>query len=204
MKPIGPIVRLQIQPESIKVRPSTTGPDDARAPEVYDPTRLVSVSELHLTRSGATATVDGREVIDVHHAHHPRTKSRGENPLSVGFTSHYDALRERFGPNVETASAGESIIVETNQRFTADDLARGLAVERADGTLVKLAAVIAAAPCRPFSEFLLQTGGHAWDEPAAPLLRETLRFLSGGTRGVYCQLDGEPAAIALGDLLFAL
>src|SRR3989475_8186966 len=37
-----------------------------------------------------------------------------------GFTSHYDAMRQRFSDRITLGCAGENIIVETSRRFTLE------------------------------------------------------------------------------------
>ena len=88
---LGRIARLQIQTAALK-----TG-DKPR--ERYDPAALLAVETLTLTNAGAEARGPGGErVLDVHHLRHPQSRQhQGENALSVGFTAHYAAMRERFG-----------------------------------------------------------------------------------------------------------
>jgi hypothetical protein len=71
LRPLGRIVRLQIQLESLKV-----GEEPSRA---YDPLPLQSVESLVLTPHGALLRQpDGSEMLDVHHRGHPRTRNRTE------------------------------------------------------------------------------------------------------------------------------
>src|SRR6266853_1397103 len=107
MHNVGRIVRLQIQRSSLK-----TGEKPNRT---YDPAPLLAVDRLALGPDGALgAGSDGSWVVDVHHRAHPRTKNEdGAHGVSIGFTSHYALMRERFGDRVTLGCAGENIIVET-------------------------------------------------------------------------------------------
>ncbi|HXV86149.1 MAG TPA: hypothetical protein VD793_05605, partial [Gemmatimonadales bacterium] len=57
-----------------------------------------------------------------------------------------------------------------------------------------------ATPCRPFAGF-----AHLHDTVSADVLKESLQFLDGGTRGFYCSLepDCEPLTVRCGDLMAA-
>ncbi|HEV8398772.1 MAG TPA: hypothetical protein VGQ18_02915 [Gemmatimonadales bacterium] len=194
MRTIGTITRLQIQRSSLK-----TGEKPNR---VYDPTPLLSVPRLAVTPDGVLgASADGGWVVDVHHRAHPSTKNEdGLHGVSVGFTSHYAAMRDRFGDRIVVGCAGENIIVTADQVFTYADLAGGVAIVSADGAeteRVRLKVLQVAHPCRPF------TGWASGGRVEADVLKAHLQFLDGGTRGFYCV--GEAAGtIAMGDLLVLL
>ncbi|HWP36833.1 MAG TPA: hypothetical protein VNL18_04685, partial [Gemmatimonadales bacterium] len=96
---IGPITRLQIQRSPLKV-----GEKPNRR---YTTEPLASVDTVLITPLGITAHVDGRSTFDVHHRAHPAKKNDGgRNGISVGFTSHYDEMRRRFGPHLWDGCAG--------------------------------------------------------------------------------------------------
>ena len=176
MRDVGRIARLQIQRSSLK-----TGEKPTR---VYDPTPLVAVDRLALGPDGALGEgADGSWLVDVHHRAHPRTKNEdGAHGVSLGFTSHYALMRDRFGERITLGCAGENIIVETDRRIVLEDLERGVVLLAPDGQeLTRLKVLQAAEPCRPFSGWAL--GGVV----EARVLKETLQFLEGGTRGYYCQ-----------------
>src|SRR5882724_8535492 len=111
MRTIGTVTRLQIQRDSLK-----TGEKPTRT---YDPTPLLAVPALHVSPDGALgASPGGMWVVDVHHRAHPDTKNEdGLHGISIGFTSHYDAMREHFGNRVEVGCAGENIIATSDRRF---------------------------------------------------------------------------------------
>src|SRR6266702_4866570 len=119
MRTIGTVTRLQIQRSSLK-----TGEKPDR---IYDPAPLLPVPRLSVTPDGVLgASADGGWMVDVHHRTHPATKNEdGLHGVSLGFTSHYAAMRERFGERIVVGCAGENVIVATDRMFTYDDLAGG-------------------------------------------------------------------------------
>ncbi len=181
MRTIGTVARLQIQRSSLK-----TGEKPNRA---YDPAPLLPVSRLTVTPDGVLgAGPDGGWIVDVHHRAHPETKNEdGLHGVSVGFTSHYAAMRERFGDRIVVGCAGENVIVTADRMFTYEELAGGggVAIVAPDGPeRVRLKVLQVAHPCRPFTGWAL--GGRVESE----VLKENLQFLDGGTRGFYCVGEG--------------
>jgi hypothetical protein len=173
---IGTIKQVQIQRSSLK--------RGERSQQYYDPSPLLVVSRLLLTKRGAIGiTAEGERITDVHHADHPASRYRGENGISLGFTTHYERMRTHFGPHLRDGIAGESILIEDDGReVRLDELAEGVAIKDATGDLVLLADVEIAAPCTPFSQF-------AADKPLSnQQLKETLQFLHYGRRGFYATL----------------
>jgi hypothetical protein len=194
MRELGRIVRLQIQRSSLK-----TGEKPTR---VYDPGPILPVERLAVGPDGALGyAADGSWVVDVHHRAHPQTKNEdGAHGLSLGFTSHYDMMRDRFGTGITDGCAGENILVQAERRFTFDDLAEGggVVLLTASGQeLVRLEVLQVAHPCRPFSGWALGT------MVDSEVLKETLQFLDGGTRGFYCTGVGS-GIVSVGDRLAVL
>jgi len=192
MRTIGTIVRLQIQRSSLK-----TGEKPDR---MYDPTPLLPVQRLTVTPDGVLgAGSEGGWIVDVHHRAHPETKNEdGLHGVSVGFTSHYAAMRDRFGDRIVVGCAGENVIVTADQMFTYEDLAGGVAIVTTDGAeRVRLKVLQVAHPCRPF------TGWASGGRVESDVLKAHLQFLDGGTRGFYCLGEGA-GTIAVGDLLVLL
>jgi MOSC domain-containing protein len=192
MRTIGTIARLQIQRSSLK-----TGEKPNRA---YDPTPLLPVQRLTVTPDGVLgAASEGGWIVDVHHRAHPETKNEdGLHGVSVGFTSHYAAMRDRFGDHIVVGCAGENVIVTADHMFTYEDLAGGVAIVTADGTeRVRLKVLQVAHPCRPF------TGWALGRRVESDVMKESLQFLDGGTRGFYCLGEGA-GTIAMGDMLVLL
>src|SRR5881409_3176787 len=111
MRDVGEIVRLQIQRSSLK-----TGEKPNRR---YDPAPLLAVERLAVRPDGVLGQSNGGAwLVDVHHRSHPQTKNEdGLHGVSLGFTSHYAAMRERFGDRLTLGCAGENIVVETQRRI---------------------------------------------------------------------------------------
>jgi len=184
---IGTIVRLQIQRSPLK-----TGEKPNR---VYDPAPLLTVDRLAVSSDG-TLGLDGERgwIVDVHHRAHPDTRnSDGRHGISIGFTSHYDAMRRRFGERIDAGCAGENIIVETPRRYALEDLQSGLVVLGPDGgEILRLTTLDVAHPCRPFTGWAL---GRRVD---SEVLKSHLQFLDGGMRGF--RLAGQnPGMLSVGD-----
>ena len=188
LKPLGKIVRLQIQRSSLKV--------GEKPNRQYDPAPLLPVKELTLTSLGALArTAEGEPLLDIHHAQHPATHNhQNANPLSINFTSHYEMLKAEYGGHLWNGCAGENILVDTLAHITLDKLAHGLAIQRQNGEVLWLREALIAHPCRPFSGYVL--GG------TEASVKESLQFLDNGMRGFYCQLThDQPATISIGDMV---
>ena len=192
MRTLGTVARLQIQRSSL-----TTGEKPNR---VYDPTPLLPVPRLTVTPDGVLgAGAEGGWIVDVHHRAHPETKNADLlHGVSIGFTSHYAAMRDRFGERIVIGCAGENIIVAADRTFTYDDLAAGVAIVATDGPeRVRLRVLQVAHPCRPF------TGWAAGGRVESAVLKEHLQFLDGGTRGFYCVGEGM-GTVQVGDRLVLL
>ncbi|SRR6266550_2663710 len=193
MRTIGTVARLQIQRASLK-----TG---AKPDRVYDPGAIVAVPRLAVTPDGVLgAHADGGWLVDVHHRAHPETKNEdGLHGVSVGFTAHYAAMRDRFGERIVLGCAGENIIVVTDRFVTYEELAGGVAlVAGGQGPeRVRLRVLQVAHPCRPFTGWAL--GGRVESE----VLKSHLQFLDDGMRGFYCVGEGA-GTVEVGDQLMLL
>jgi len=192
MRTIGTVARLQIQRDSLK-----RGEKPAR---LYDPAPLFAVPTLNVTPDGALGgSPDGTWIVDVHHRAHPYTKNDdGLHGISLGFTSHYAAMRQHFGDRLEVGCAGENIIATTDRRFTYEELAGGVAILAPDGKeRVRLKVLQVAHPCRPFTGWALGK----MVEPEE--LKKHLQFLDGGMRGFYCVGEGT-GTVSLGDSIAIL
>lgn len=190
MRELGRLVVLQIQRSTLK-----TGVKPERR---YDPAPLLAVPRLALSPDGVMGAVDGAWVVDVHHRAHPATKNEdGLHGVSVGFTGHYAAMRQRFGDRLVTGCAGENLIAETPGRLTLDDVARGFAIVGQDGgERARLQVLQVAHPCRPF------TGWAQGEITERTALKENLQFLDDGMRGFYCTALGT-GVVEVGDVLVA-
>lgn len=194
MRILGTIVRLQVQASSLKVGDS---------PRRYDPSPLQVVHALTVAPGGVigvTGEPDG--LIDVHHQDHPRSKNAGgKNGISLGFTSHYHAMREQFGPHLSDGIAGENVLIELadDHRLVAlEELAGGVLFAGDERSPLALERVIVAAPCVEFSRFALRFPD---DRKPDATVTEALRFLGNGMRGFYGAYQGEPAVLRVGDRL---
>ena len=79
----------------------------------YDETRRMEVKQLFINSRGIEATnSDGERVLDIHHLDHPDKKYDDDDLVCIGFTSHYDKMRKRFGGHMIYGSAGENIIID--------------------------------------------------------------------------------------------
>ncbi len=188
MRQIGRITQLQVQTAPLK--------QGARPNQIYDPGSLRAVATLRLSEDGVVGLVDGEELLDLHHAHHPDSRQRaGKNGVSFNFTAHYTRMEARFGPHMAVGSAGENIVIACDQSVTLDELGAAIVIVNQAGDPVRLGQIMVAAPCEPFSGFALELDGVI--EPA--MIKETLQFLDGGMRGFYCRLDGQETLISVGD-----
>jgi hypothetical protein len=194
MREIGTIKLVQVQRSSLKA--------GERPYRYYDPTPLLAVEGLLLSPDGVVGlAANGERVIDVHNARHPASKNHGGlNSISIGFTSHYHAMRECCGPHLTDGCAGENILVEADCTFALGDLGDQLAIETANGAIVYLASLIIAAPCVEFSQFAAGQG----ERLPPDALKATLQFLDEGTRGFYARPlgDSTTAIVRAGDRVF--
>ena len=214
MELIGTIIRLQVQRSSLKL--------GERPRRWFDPAPLTPVSALELEDGGVVGiTADGERILDIHNLRHPETRFGSDNALSIGFTSHYEAMRERFGERIVEGIAGENLIVQTDRSFERTDLPAEVIVETADGH-AELIGMRVIEPCVEFSRYALNLGSgrppeHDLGTPAEhdtadftgsapggkvdPRVKETLVFLRRGMRG-YCGMYSRGARVLrVGDRL---
>ena len=193
MRQIGQIVRLQVQPTSLK--------RGEKSACYYDPSPIQAVETMLLTSQGVVGVTGmGEHIVDVHNSSHPQSKSRGDNGISLGFTSHYRAMRTRFGAHLSDGCAGENILIATEEGFKLEALGTRVAIqEREGGTLRYLEELSVATPCLEFSRYALN---ESLPVPAE-MIRETLIFLNDGMRGFYAtSAERAPFALHLGDSIF--
>jgi hypothetical protein len=196
---IGQIVQLQVQRSGLKL-PSLPGAANGR---YYDPAPLLPVARLTLTAAGVVGVVDeGEPIVDVHHQHHPTTKydAKYGNAMSVGFTTHYARMRERFGPHLTDGIAGENVLVAADEQIEPERLLAGLDITLADGRQVHLEQVVVAEPCIEFTRYALRLDAA---QPGGEACTNGLRFLRFGMRGFYVTYIGEPVVLNLGDVISA-
>jgi hypothetical protein len=194
---LGRVKLVQVQPTGLIVeRPSGS---------FYDISRRVEVEQLMITPLGIEATTAGGErVLDIHHMDHPGKAYDHDDLVSIGFTSHYEAMRERFGTHMQDGTAGENIIIATDREVWMEDLGAQIAIENGETGQTTLLDVLSfAAPCEEFSHFAANS--QHGKLPAAEL-KAALQFLNKGRRGFLLALrEGQDAAIVqAGDRVFAV
>lgn len=186
----GTVLRLQVQRSSLKA---------GEAPRRwYDPGPIVTVSSLQVSADGVTGGDDsGAKLLDVHNATHPASKNREHtNGISICFTSHYRAMRERFGAHLVDGIAGENILVDTDRMMSPDDLPPEIVIRDAEDREIRIHDIIVAPPCVEFARFALQ---HPPDAKPDRTVTEAVRFLHDGMRGYYARFDGPAGLISIGD-----
>jgi hypothetical protein len=216
---VGHIIRLQIQRSSLKL--------GDRPRRWFDPSPMLEVPALSLSPDGAVGLPDGQPpIIDVHNREHPRSRHGTGNGISVGFTTHYAHMRDRFGDVVTIGLAGENILVDTTREFIQSDLPANLILETEVG-LIHLQAARVIEPCVEFSRYLLGHRGpppHDLPTPADhdaavfsrtqpadqspspgapdPKVKETLIYLRRGMRGYVATYTSGPTTLRLGARLY--
>lgn len=101
MQAIGVIQFVQIQQESLKEHRSA-------GTRIYNPTPLLPLKRIQLTVNGIIGLTENNDkIIDVHNTQHPNSRYRGDNAISMGFISHYEAMRDKFGDHVKDGIAGK-------------------------------------------------------------------------------------------------
>jgi hypothetical protein len=194
---LGRVKLVQVQPSGLIIE-TPTG-------YFYDVSRRVEVEKLTITSLGIEATTaDGEHVLDIHHINHPDKAYEDDDLVCIGFTSHYQAMRERFGEHLVDGAAGENIIIEFDQEIWMDDLGEQVAIENAEnGDRMLLDVLGFAAPCEEFSHFVANSQHEKL--PAAEL-KSTLQFLNNGRRGFLLVLSDsrDAATVQAGDRVFAI
>ena len=194
-KDLGRVVLVQLQPTGLVIkRPSGN---------IYDKSRLVEVDQLVLNQKGIEAiTSTGEKVLDIHHLDHPGKKYDDDDLVCIGFTSHYDKMRERFGEHIVYGSAGENIIIEYPDQVWLDDLGDQIAIENQEtGQMLILEGIQVATPCEEFSHFVAQSQDQTL---IAEELKDILQFLDHGRRGFLLVLrcGQEEGIVRSGDKVF--
>jgi hypothetical protein len=197
LRELGRIKLTQLQPSGLIIK-TPSG-------YFYDPSRRVEVDRLQINSLGIEATTpEGEHVLDIHHISHPDKAYDDDDLVCIGFTSHYDAMRARFGDHMVDGIAGENIIIDYEEEVWPEDLGERIGIENADtGHLAILDMVSFAAPCSEFSHFAAQNQD---EQLPADKLKSILQFLGNGRRGFLLVLsDGqEGALVKTGDRVFVI
>ena len=194
---LGTVKLVQLQPSGLII--------ETPSGYFYDASRRVEVDRLLITVKGIEATtLEGKHLLDIHHLDHPDKAYDDDDLVSIGFTSHYEAMRARFGEHMVDGIAGENIIIEFDKEVWTEDIGQQIIIENSktgDRTLLDL--ICFAAPCDEFSHFAAQSQRERL--PSAEL-KATLQFLNNGRRGFLLVLhDGQKAAIIQpGDKVFGV
>lgn len=196
---LGEVTLVQIQPQGLIF----DAPGETPTGTFYDAARRVEVDSLEITPRGIAASLPGRDqVLDIHHLDHPDKAYGDDDLVSIGFTSHYEAMRTEFGEHMVNGVAGENILIDYSEEVWPDDLDRLLSIENQDtGQVASLKLLGFATPCVEFSQFCIQ---RQHDKIPPDRMREILRFLGLGRRGFLLTLDGEldAATVRPGDKVF--
>ncbi len=194
---LGYVKLTQLQPTGLII--------NTPSGEFYDPSRRVVVDSLQISPLGIEAiTPDGEHVLDIHHIDHPDKKYDNDDLVCIGFSSHYAAMRARFGEHMVDGVAGENIIIQTEKEIWPEELGQRIGFESSEtGDITFLDVVKFAAPCEEFSHFAAQSQHQRL--PAAEL-KATLQFLGNGRRGYLLVLsDGqEPVIVQPQDRVFVI
>jgi len=197
IRQLGVVKLVQVQPSGLII--------ETPSGYFYDVTRRVEVDRLIINSLGIEAiTPNGEHVLDIHHINHPDKAYDDDDLVSFGFTSHYEAMRERFGENMVDGSAGENIIIEYEDEVWLDGMGRQIAIESANtGHRTLLDVLSFAPPCEEFSHFVAQSQHERL--PAAEL-KSILQFLNNGRRGFLLILSEgqEEATVKPGDRVFVV
>lgn len=194
---LGYVKLTQLQPTGLII--------NTPSGEFYDPSRRMVVDSLQISPLGIEAiTPDGEHVLDIHHIDHPDKKYDNDDLVCIGFSSHYAAMRARFGEHMVDGVAGENIIIQAEKEIWPEELGQRIGFESSEtGDITFLDVVKFAAPCEEFSHFAAQSQHQRL--PAAEL-KATLQFLGNGRRGYLLVLsDGhEPVNVQPGDRVFVV
>lgn len=194
---LGYVKLTQLQPTGLII--------NTPSGEFYDPSRRVVVDSLQISPLGIEAiTPDGKQVLDIHHIDHPDKKYDNDDLVCIGFSSHYAAMRARFGEHMVDGVAGENIIIQAEKEIWPEELGQRIGFESSEtGDITFLDVVKFAAPCEEFSHFAAQSQHQRL--PAAEL-KATLQFLGNGRRGYLLVLsDGqEPVIVQPQDRVFVI
>jgi MOSC domain-containing protein YiiM len=197
IRELGIVKLVQVQPSGLII--------ETPSGDFYDESRRVEVEKLIITSLGIEAkTSSGEHVLDIHHMNHPDKAYDNDDLVSIGFMSHYEAMRNRFGEHMKDGTAGENIIIEYDQEVWIEDIGQKIAIESAStGNKALFDVVRFAAPCEEFSHFVANS---QHEKLPATELKATLQFLNKGRRGFLLVLsDGqEVVTVQSGDRVFAI
>lgn len=197
IRELGEVLLVQLQPDGLIIKKD--------GGHFYDVARRVEVDELIINSRGIEAiTPAGDHVLDIHHLDHPNKEYDDDDLVSIGFSSHYDRMRERFGDHLVYGAAGENIIIKAADEIWLSDLGTQIGIENQEtGQMLVLGGIQIANPCEEFSHFAAQKS----DDRLPPSdLKEILNFLGKGRRGFLLVLKSGQAGgfVRPGDKVYVL
>jgi len=194
---LGFVKLVQIQPSGLII--------ETPSGDFYDASRRVEVDQIQITSRGIEYTTsEGDRVLDIHHMDHPDKEYDDDDLVSIGFTSHYEAMRDHFGEHMVDGIAGENIIIDYDQEVWMNDLGQRIAIENKEtGQKALFYMESFASPCSAFSHFAANRQN---ERLPAGELKATLQFLNKGRRGFLLGLsDGQKTvSIQPGDKVFVV
>ena len=197
IRELGIVKLTQLQPSGLIIKTSSG--------YFYDAARLVEVDSLIITPLGIeAATPKGDMLLDIHHISHPDKAYDDDDLVCIGFTSHYNAMRQRFGDHMVDGIAGENIIIEIEEEVWSEDLGEQIGIQNPEtGDWVMLDLLSYAEPCSEFSHFTAQSQDQKL--PAGEL-KSILQFLGKGRRGFLLILSPgqEKVTVRPGDNVYAV
>ncbi len=181
---LGEIALLQVHGDEVSTR------------DRFDPAPLIEVDEASVDGNGMLGWTGAAWVVDIHHMAWPGPGPR--RPLSIGFTSHYDKMRERYW-DIPLGAAGENVIISSDRVITFDDLGDRLVIRR-DDREIELLPLKVAKPCLQFSSYMRRLP----ELGSYPDLRDDLAFLDDGIRGFIVTIDegAAPTRLHVGDEVY--
>lgn len=181
---IGEIALLQVQRDSVKLR------------DRYNPDPILQVQEASVDADGMLGWDGSAWVVDAHHMAWPNPGPR--RPLSIGFSSHYEKMRDGYR-DLPLGGAGENIVVATDQVFLLGDLGERIII-RGEGREIEFQPLKVAKPCLQFTSYMLELSELGSHEE----LEEHLAFFDEGTRGFIITMgdDVAPNRLRVGDEVF--
>jgi hypothetical protein len=197
LRKLGLVKLTQLQPSGLII--------ETPSGYYYDASRRVVVDCLQITPLGVEAiTPEGEHVLDIHHINHPDKAYDDDDLVCIGFTSHYNTMRARFGDHMVDGIAGENIIIDFEEEVWPEDLGQQIGIENADtGQLALFDMVSFAAPCQEFSLFAAQS---QHKELPVGELKSILQFLGNGRRGFLLVLNDihDEVSVQPGDRVFVV
>jgi hypothetical protein len=197
LRELGIVALVQLQPQGLII--------EKPPGYFYDESRRLEVDQLIINSKGIEAISPGGDhVLDIHHLDHPGKEYDDDDLVCIGFTSHYDKMRERFGEHMVYGAAGENIIIEFPDEIRLDDLGGQIGIENQQtGHMLFLEQIQIAAPCEEFSHFAAQSQD---EKLPTEELKDILQFLNNGRRGFLLVLRSgqEEGIVRPGDRVFSI